>query len=306
MDDDRRGRLCALLGPIGPARSVADLPVGFLVKSAPSPATIVGTLPVRRRTLNVLRRFLATGPRPGPWTYGRLGQIPGFGLSCLADLLEAEARPRGAEPPAEERDAAAIGRAMALIMRRLPASEAELVDRLRRAGIPRGLLDLGEIERAARHLPGAAPFAVLRRDGLTLAVPAGDLARAATVYTLALRSMLTLGTASTRLIAFRAGVGDARFVRGVVAARRGFRWLDRRHDWFWYGEITGALPRAMVEGARRTPAGGDPQAAQELARACSAAATRELGPPPAVLAALARAVLATDPLDDEAEEPLRG
>jgi hypothetical protein len=249
------------------------LPVRFLLRAAPAPAEILETLTIGRRTQNVLRRFLAGTPAHGAWTYGRLALIPGFGLASLVDVLEAETRARARAPEPKRPDilpfpASSRGRtkeddltqAIALVRRVLPASEATIRQRLEAAGIGAGLLDLAQLERAARFARRPVPFAVLRREKLTLAVPAERLTLATALHTLAVRAVLCFGLASARVIAFRAGTEELGFVRRVLSARIGFAWLDRRREWFWYGpEAVAArtlVGRLEAAGARSALAAG--------------------------------------------------
>lgn len=125
-------------------------------------------------------------------------------------------------------------RAQKLIAARLPASEADLSHRLIDAGLTGVSIDLARIERASRFGTAPLPFAVLRREGLTLAVEPHHLALATTVYALAVRSVVNFGFALVGRVAFQSRTDDLAFTRAVVSAQNNFEWLDKRQGWFWF------------------------------------------------------------------------
>ncbi len=155
----------------------------------------------------------------------------------LAELLSI--RQRGPRP------SPLLDRALAFIGAHIPASEGEISRRLIAAGLARGPLDLARIERAARYAETAPPFAVLRRDGFVLAVPASTLALASTAYRLAVRAIVHCGLALVRRIAFQANSDDLPLVTGILAAKDSFRWLDRPLGWFWFENEQSSLVRAI-------------------------------------------------------------
>jgi hypothetical protein len=211
------------------------LPDVFLSGRISPPAELLATLPLRPHTQNVLRRFLAAWPSTGVWTYLRLLSIPGFGMSALADLLERLPERRGVqtEPPSlrgtrlrRTVSPEGIWKALAVIADSLPASETEIHSRLIAAGLGPTPPTLADLERAARVVNPPTRFAVLRRPGLVLAVAPEQLPLAATVHSFALRLVRSSGVGDIRRVALRAGTGELGFVRAVVSARTGFRWVD--------------------------------------------------------------------------------
>jgi hypothetical protein len=219
---------------------------------------------LNRRTYQLLRRFLATEWKrtdDGPWTYGRLARIRGFGMAALLNVLEAErGAPSGKSPPVAQPGQPiifivrsrsrihriprpALERALTVIARALPAGQSEIDEALARAGLAE--LGLQEVERAARLLAEPPSFAVLRRDRVAVAVPPDRLALAATTHAIIRRAVLYHGLASARRVAMRIGTSDVRFVRIVAGAHPGCRWLDRTGNWFWYREDAARLLREL-------------------------------------------------------------
>ncbi len=281
-------RFRALTGLHAPMQPAGRPPIGFLVQSAPSPTQIIGRMPIRPRTHNVLRRFLDTGSPRGRWTYGRLLQIPGFGLYGVVDVLSCQSRPQYASATSDSRGRTSpldnvLKRAIGLIADRLPASEGQIRHWLNKAGLTGPAAELRHIERAARYLEDRLPFAVLRRDGLALAVEVSELALATCIHTFAVRTILSLGLASARVIAFRAGTSDAHLVRTVLGAKRGFDWLDTARDWFWFGQVEGGLGRDIASAIEA----GVPIDAPTLLRIYTVRGNRTLLPPPSVVRTLA-------------------
>src|SRR5215213_1425314 len=126
--------------------AVRSAPSELLRLPSPSPEEILSTLPVKPRTYNSLRRYVAGRSGDGTWSFGRLLQIPGFGTRALADVLQAlDARsglprpiPRGehrfledelgevlAARPARRPQLSTplLQRALTVVASRLPASE---------------------------------------------------------------------------------------------------------------------------------------------------------------------------------------
>ena len=198
--------------------------------------------------------------------------IPGFGARALEDVLKAvNTRGDGPEAGSASRYSAhhrylddeltellsarrarrpqlstpLLRRALTLIGSRLPGSESEVLRWLEASGLTRGTVDLGQLERAARFCETPSPFAVLRRDGLTLAVKPERLRLASMIYALAVRSVVSFGLALLRRIAFLARTEDLGFVRTVLTARSSFQWLDRRVGWFWFGNLNTQLVRTI-------------------------------------------------------------
>ena len=255
-----------------PGADSRSAPAELLRRPSPSPEEILNTLPIKPRTYNSLRRYVAGRTLDGAWNFGRLLQIPGFGARALEDVLLAlgaktgnksalpdpagrpnhhflddeldevlSARPRR-RPQLET---PLLRRSLPLIASRLPASEQQILRRLEATGLSRGSVDLGQIERAARFTDGPLAFVVLRRDGLTLAVQPERQRLAAMVYALAVRSVVSFGLALLRRIAFLARTDDLTFVRAVVTAKDSFEWLDSRVGWFWFGNPHSQLVRTI-------------------------------------------------------------
>jgi hypothetical protein len=86
-------RFAALTGLAATSASAECLPREFLARPVPAPDVLTTRYGPRlsRRTYNALCRF-EPAPPGEPWTFGRLLQIRGFGLFCLLDLLELQAR----------------------------------------------------------------------------------------------------------------------------------------------------------------------------------------------------------------------
>ncbi len=249
-------------------RSSRSAPAELLRHPAPSPEEILSTLPIKPRTYNSLRRYVAGRPAEAGWSFGRLLQIPGFGARALEDVLVA-LDCRGDRPltgsrnghrflddeldellsarPARRPQLATpmLRRALSLIGGRLPGSEVEVMRWLQSAGLARGPVDLGQLERAARFSEAPVTFAVLRREGLTLALQPERLRLASLVYALAVRSVVSFGLALVRRIGFLARTEDLGFVRTVLTARDSFQWLDRRVGWFWFGNLNSQLVRTI-------------------------------------------------------------
>jgi hypothetical protein len=227
----------------------ADHRAAVLDRPAPSPELLLRSFVLRPRTQNVLRRFLAARPSSGPWTYRRLIEIDGFGSSALADVLQSQRRGRrrvigpqlGSRPPGARAPLgdAQLGRVIAIVSRKLPATEAQLRARLEAAGFG-DPPPLAAIERAGRFQRRPIPFVVLRREGFALAVAPDRLGLAQIIHKLSVRATSASSIGDLRTIAFQAGTGELAFVRQVVAARDGVRWLDRQRRFF----AAGRAPRA--------------------------------------------------------------
>lgn len=149
-----------------------------------------------------------------------------------------------------ERPTPLLDRALALVGAQVPASEAEIGRRLVAAGLARGPLPLAQLERAARFAATAPTFSVLRRDGFAVAVPAGRLRLAATVYGIAVRAMVNWGLALIGRIAFQAGTDDLAMTTAVLSAKHTFRWLDRPAGWFWFANEDAPLVRRIEKALR--------------------------------------------------------
>jgi hypothetical protein len=249
-------------------RGSRSAPAEILRLPSPSPEEILSTLPVKPRTYNSLRRYVAGRTSDGAWSFGRLLQIPGFGMRALVDVLEAlDARNVLPRPPENgghryledelaellaarpnrrpQLPTPLLHRALTAVAARLPASEAQVMHRLQQAGLSREPVDLGRIERAARFTDAPVAFAVLRRDGLTLAVQPERMRLAALAYALAVRQVVSFGLALLRRIAFLARTDDLGFVRAVLTAKQNFEWLERRVGWFWFGNQSSQLVRTV-------------------------------------------------------------
>jgi hypothetical protein len=249
-------------------RAVRSAPSELLRLPSPSPEEILSTLPVKPRTYNSLRRYVAGRAGDGSWSFGRLLQIPGFGTRALADVLQALDARSGLPRPIERSEhrfledelgellaarpsrrpqlsTPLLQRALVVVASRLPASEEQVMQRLRKAGLTRGSVDLGRIERAARFSDAPVAFAVLRREGLTLAVQPERLRLASLTYALAVRQVVSFGLALLRRIGFLARTEDLNFVRAVLTAKDTFEWLDRRVGWFRFGNGSSQLVRTI-------------------------------------------------------------
>jgi hypothetical protein len=249
-------------------RNSRSAPAEVLRLPSPSPEEILSTLPVKPRTYNSLRRYVAGRAAEVGWSFGRLLQIPGFGARALEDVLGA-LDTRGERPRITSRNGhrflddelaellsarparrpqlptPLLRRALQLIGSRLPGSETQVMRWLQSSGLARGPVDLGRLERAARFCDSPVTFAVLRREGLTLAVQPERLRQASLIYALAIRSVVSFGLALVRRIGFLARTEDLAFVRTVLTAKDSFQWLDRRVGWFWFGNLNSQLVRTI-------------------------------------------------------------
>ncbi len=255
-DDDWRrlisDRLQRAAGIPSTSGRLAHLPAAFLRQSCPSPEQILARFPIRPRTRNVLRRFLAREESAGAWTYGRLLSIDRLGVATLLDVLEAGQRRPGDALSAQPRppDPRTIfAPAVRLVLGQLPASDSEIRRRLLRAGMAGFVFGLRWLEETARMTQQPLPFAVIRREGLAVAVPSALEPLARTTLTLATRAVRTAGLASVRAIAQRAGTSSLRFVRKLVQVNRGFAWLDRAQDWFWFGNVRHRALQSLADRA---------------------------------------------------------
>jgi hypothetical protein len=245
-------RFRRVAGIDGGRASTSRLPRPFLERPSLSPQQLLSRLPLGRRTTNALRRHIACAPEETTWTYGRLMAIKGFGVRALVEVLEglqAEPAPgpREAEPSLEHELARLVSAsartsptpvfdcAIALIAASLPASEREIRRRLRSAGLVRdNNVELLEIERASRFATSSIPFAVVRREGIVVAVPPDRAALARTVCDLAGRALLNWGVANMEYLCFYARTEETALVSKVLEAHVAFQWLDAKLGWFWY------------------------------------------------------------------------
>jgi hypothetical protein len=107
-------------------------------------------------------------------------------------------------------------------------------------------VDLGQVERASRFCHGPLPFAVLRREGLVLAVAPEAMGIASVVHSLAVRAVVSSGLARADRIAFQARTEDLGLVVDVLSAKDSFRWLDRERGWFWFATEASRLVKTIV------------------------------------------------------------
>jgi hypothetical protein len=259
------------------ARATRALAADLPHRTAPSPEEILAAMEVQPRTQNILRRYLADAPATdGVWTFERLMLIPGFGRRALDDVMASLAQRGNSAPSGRRRHrllenevgeilstrqrraewppTPLLDRALELIASQLPASEADLSKRIIAAGLARAPVDLARIERAARFRDTPPPFAVLRREGFVIAVPATKLGVAATIHGLAVRAVVNWGMAQVSRIAFLSNTDDNTFVTAVLSAKESFRWLDERLGWFWFESERSPLVRAMAKVLQVAPA----------------------------------------------------
>lgn len=245
--------------------NVRVLPQEFLRRPAPAPAEILSRLAVAPRTANLLRRHLAHHRTDGSWTCGRLLAIRGFGLTALLDVLSArrvdESRGGAARAsslhdeirqllgararPSGHLRTPVLDRALSVIQRSLPATEAEIQRKLLDEGLSDGHVDVQDLERAVRFLEREPPFAVLRRESFAVVVPHERLSTAALVLGLATRAMVNWGLAPVRYIAFQARCADMEFVVALLAAKETFRWIHKPLGWFWFESPRSRLVQAI-------------------------------------------------------------
>lgn len=244
----------------------------LLDRELPPPEELLARGGLPPRTVNALRRYLARVPfSVEPWTFRRLLAIRGVGPRALTGVALAL---DGHVPPATPW----LARAIAVVAASLPATGAELAERLRAARVGDGLAALRRIERSGISLP----FAVLRRPRLVLAVPRHQLAQAVRIHRALGRGLRRFGLLS---VAFARFVGRTRstLVTHVAAAHDGFRWLDDERQWFWLSNSGSRLVRAI----ERCVGGAELRVA-DVAREVFRSWPEEVVPPLHVLAELCR------------------
>ena len=139
-----------------------------------------------------------------------------------------------------------MDRVVSLIESRLPASEAQLVAALVRAGVPTPEPSLAAIAKALKAAGERVPFRTVDLHGTRIAVEPHHATLAKTTYGLASRGVSAWGATSVANVAGRLQVMTSRkvspqFVRRLVAAVEGFAWLDESDGWFWFRGLKNRL-----------------------------------------------------------------
>jgi hypothetical protein len=231
--------------------ALESLPESFRAMSVLSPGEILaaGHGRMSRRTVNTLRRYLTHGDPSGPWSYGRLIGIRGFGFMTLLEVLRikaslpAHAQRRVPEfqqlgeeidrllarthDPSTSTPTPALDRVVALIAGALPASQATIVRRLQSVSGGKAPLDLARLERALRFRDPPCPFVFLRRRRFTLVVAPHQLNTARLIHERSLRILTRRGALSVEQAGVLAGTNDLDFVRTVLSAHEEIEWLAR-------------------------------------------------------------------------------
>ncbi len=214
----------------------------------PSPEAALA-LPLERRTINTLRRAGALRADE-PWTVGRYLSIRRFGGRALVDLLAAfEARAGVLLPNLANvglTDDRALKRLLLTIAQRLPIAEHQLELSGKPGERRSDVLDLASLLKSASQLGHEFSFRVIDLGGTRVVVHLRDLTPARAAYRIAVRTVRTLGAATTDGIAgqvratTRSAI-DATFVEGVLSGMSAFRWLDRDGGWFWFVQRSNPL-----------------------------------------------------------------
>jgi hypothetical protein len=225
------------------------LPDTVLDTQLPPPAAVLA-LSLERRTINTLRRAGTFASNDPPWTIRRYLKIARFGGRALVDLLAALEVHAGI-PPMPPASAELGGRRMSdklllSIARRLPAMETDLEIDPVREGSSIWPLDFRQLIKTAARLGHDIPFHVIDLGGVRVVVRHGQLTAARATHRVAVRTVQTLGAATTDAIAsqIRATVDptvDAVFVERLLSGLPAFRWLDRGTGWFWFVQRSNRL-----------------------------------------------------------------
>ena len=214
----------------------------------PSPEAALA-LPIERRTINTLRRAGALRSDE-PWTVGRYLSIRRFGGRALVDLLAAyEARAGVLLPNLTNvglTDDRALKRLLLTIAHRLPIAEHQLELNGKPGERSSDVIDLASLLKSASQLGHEFSFRVIDLGGTRVVVHLRDLTPARATYRIAVRTVRTLGAATTDGIAgqvratTRSAI-DAKFVEGLLGGMSAFRWLDRGSGWFWFVQRSNPL-----------------------------------------------------------------
>lgn len=214
----------------------------------PSPEAALA-LPIERRTINTLRRAGALRTDE-PWTVGRYLSIRRFGGRALVDLLSAfEARAGVVLPNLANvglTDDRALKRLLLTIAQRLPIAEHLLELNRRPGGRPSDQIDVTSLLKSAAQLGQEFSFRVIDLGGTRVVVHLRDLTVARAAYRIAVRTLRTVGAATTDGIAGQVRATtrstiDANFVAGLLSGLPAFRWLDREGGWFWFDQRSNPL-----------------------------------------------------------------
>ena len=268
------------------------LPEAIRETLLPSPEAALA-LPLERRTINTLRRAGGSRPDGEPWTVGRYIAIRRFGGRALVDLLAAFESRAGVSLPTLTNSGLADDRALHKLLvgisRRLPIAESKLDLDTVRDGRSRPL-DVTHLLKSAAQLGHELSFRVIELGGTRVVVRLSDLTAARAAYRIAVRTVRTLGAATTHGVAEQVNATtrsaiDGAFVEGLLSGLGAFRWLDHGGGWFWFVQRSNPLlanMRKVLSVATRLP----------LARLTSILFRTRAGPRPSpvVVQGLCRAV----------------
>jgi len=218
---------------------------GVLEIEMPHPRLALGSLAMEDRTRNVLERLLPVIGRQAHWTVERYLAIPGFGARCLVDLLAAKQEWEEADDGARSLAprsgsgllAATTGEITALLAAHLPLRGAEVGTLLVRHRVTTAPLTLRALAELYASAGETAPFQIIHRDGVEIAVATGSRGLATMVAAAAVRLVALAGVATADMVAervrvlARADVTTAMVKRLLIALPRQ-RWLDDRMEWF--------------------------------------------------------------------------
>ena len=141
--------------------------------------------------------------------------------------------------PARFADADYLAKTIELIVPELPLSDQAIRDRLQAAGIGAASVDLVRLTKAASRLSLESPFVVIALGGGKLVLRRRDVPLATSAFSIAVRTTLNWGVATiagvtSQLTTVAGEVPGPSFVARVLAAARGFEWLDQQDGWFWF------------------------------------------------------------------------
>ena len=143
-------------------------------------------------------------------------------------------------------DDRALKRLLLTIAHRLPIAEHQLELNGKPGERSSEVIDLASLLKSAAQLGHEFSFRVIDLGGTRVVVHLRDLTPARAAYRIAVRTVRTLGAATTDGIAgqvratTRSAI-DAKFVEGLLSGMPAFRWLDRGGGWFWFVQRSNPL-----------------------------------------------------------------
>jgi hypothetical protein len=154
--------------------------------------------------------------------------------------------------PSRFADGDYLAKTIDLIVPELPLSDHAIRERLQTAGIGAGAVDLVRLAKAASRLSLESPFVVIALGAGKLVLRRRDVPVATSAYSIAVRTTLNWGVATiagvtSQLSSVAGAVTGPGFVGRVLAAARGFEWLDQDNGWFWFRN----RPSRLLDGLQK-------------------------------------------------------